>query len=238
MINRIGSIASTTERFVLLSVLMSVSILPALVAGGYWMVYGVTMAVRSQESFDRPCTPLFDGVEINQVIRLTSIEEIEAVSLLFGTYNRINQGTLRIELIDGELSGARTPAFAYDLDVSQLKDNQWRRFELDRAESMISGILSIRVTSEGIGPSNAVTLWIDSRGQYPDDVLREGQTVIPGSLAYKLWARRDAGTMIGIASSQNGLVNLIGSGSVLALLMFAIAGFAVAIFTSFKVILR
>lgn len=98
---------------------------------------------------------LVEGVTVRQRVTVPA-DRLESVSLLLGTYERENTGTLLIRLEDD--SG--TVVARGSLDVSQVTDGKYTVISLDaQPEGYKNRSLTLAVTAQGCTQGNAVTLF-------------------------------------------------------------------------------
>ena len=117
------------------------------------------------------------GAVITQVFT-TATNTITSVELLFGTYNRVNEGTLEVVL-----SQNRAALQKWSVDVSELKDNSFHSFKLAAPVlNTHSAHFQIEITCVKGEAGNAVTLWRQTTPTEEDSVLRVGDNRAYGHL--------------------------------------------------------
>jgi hypothetical protein len=108
--------------------------------------------------------------------------ELRRVSLLLGTYQRRNTGTLNLELIDDTgavVAGSR-------VDASQLRDNAWRDFSFDGVRLEQGAAYKVRLTSPDSAETDAITWWASRQSRYSGGEARVDGRPFAGDFTLRL----------------------------------------------------
>lgn len=120
--------------------------------------YGAEFSVASGEAADTTFGEIVKGTEIRQRIDADA-DCITQISILFGTYNRVNSDELLVELY----SESGENLYRCNLDTETLPDNTYVSLPLN---APISGLnrqtVVLKITSARGTPGNAVTVYGDS----------------------------------------------------------------------------
>ncbi len=129
----------------------------------YGNVFGMTLNVSAQEN-EKPMEEIIDGSVIRQSF-IAGNNRIHSIKLYGATYARINQGILKIRLIDAE-NGNQLEK--WDVDVSALEDNQYFSLDMKNKQDLSGRKCVLEITSKGAFPGNAVTLYACQKNVYSD----------------------------------------------------------------------
>lgn len=106
--------------------------------------------------------------EIWQTITATK-DKIGAFSLRFGTFSRVNEGTVTVELFLDPLNENRL-VFKETVPAKDLIDNAFTTFTFDTLSGVLGKELAIRVTADGVD-TLPVTLWASDTDVYKGGAL-------------------------------------------------------------------
>ena len=126
----------------------------------FYFVAGEQIQTKDVVSIDtidqaiQPVGELYDGMSIEQSF-VAETQQIDSVDLYMATYQRMNQGTMKVEIIAEEaVIGSK------EVDTSTIQDNSILPVIFESPLMVEKGEeLKIRVTSNTFGVENAITLY-------------------------------------------------------------------------------
>jgi GT2 family glycosyltransferase/glycosyltransferase involved in cell wall biosynthesis len=134
----------------------------------------------NQTSKEEIAGPILNDYKIGQKFRCR-YPNLTSISLIFGTYSRVNEHNLKFKLFDGATD---TLLVEKDIDASVLVDNSWFEISFKPIINSEGRTLYFYLEAEGASPRNCVALFkdenIDNCGQIWNDEL-----VYDGSLTMK-----------------------------------------------------
>jgi len=123
-----------------------------------------TQSIISQSIGAEVVGEIVDGIEISQTFLAKRLSQLV---LAFGTYARVNAGTIEFQLIDASNSDI---LYSQLLDVSEFVDNAEVVINFPDIIEGSDGEYRFLITSQGLYPGNSVTLW-KSSSPYTDGML-------------------------------------------------------------------
>lgn len=139
-----------------------------------WIFYTVIavicymfLFVNSEDIFsDR--SNQFDTITAYQISNETVLKQrmdgfgdnLKAISIRFATYARVNRGTIKLELLEDD-----TCIYEWNLDTTELVDNEYHKFELDKRYNRKPDCqYSFVISGEYEKEDSAVAVWLSSGG--------------------------------------------------------------------------
>lgn len=138
-----------------------------------------SQAVRSEFGGDAVGNmgELIDGREVIQEFQVDS-DVIDNVQLFFMTYERKNQGTLNVELMDMDTQEVLAEE---QLDIKKIDNGFWKTVRFEQSiEACKSHTLGVRLTTEGCSPGNAITIGMSNSNNVQGSNLLLDGTGAPG----------------------------------------------------------
>lgn len=93
---------------------------------------------------------------------VAEMDNLSAVEIFFGTYNRLNSSNLVVQLIDDNDRLILNEV----INTSELKDNQFEEFPFSRIKKSKGRVFSILIKSENASNGNAITVWTSLNDSY------------------------------------------------------------------------
>lgn len=114
------------------------------------------------------------------------MNNLKSVSILFGTYKRVNHGNIKISL----RSSAGVEIFSEYLDTRGLVDNKFYEFKFPEINNSLGKMYSIELVSMTGLVGEVPTIWKSVEDVYSDGVLYEGGRKMSGDLSIKISYKR------------------------------------------------
>lgn len=124
--------------------------------------------------------------QINQTF-LAPAGKVSAMSVLLATYNRVNAGSLRVNLTDS----SKKIIFSELVDTAELTDNSYRTFFFDAITLENSDQLTLSMEAEQGDPGRSVTAWVTSSDTYSQGTLYLNNEQQIGDLVFNLYYKKD-----------------------------------------------
>ncbi|MFC9711215.1 hypothetical protein ACFTRD_23960 [Paenibacillus sp. NPDC056933] len=134
----------------------------------------------SQTSSEVPIGELVKSDIIRQsfIVQHNNFNEVQ---IYFGTYQRLNNSTLKLELFDEEKNVIYEELF----NSIELEDNKFRDFVFDPVKNSAGKKFIVSITVEGGEIGNYITLWKSSSDLYKDGELYLNGNQLDGDMVFK-----------------------------------------------------
>lgn len=128
----------------------------------WYLTKTVTLIDVSQESSFTTVGEIYEGVTIEQEFTATK-NGMSGLALFFGTFNRTNQGTLNIKLIEKENNTEMLDSYVKTKDIS---DNSYYTLNFSKINNSKNKKYIIRVEAKDSVQGNSVTIWSSDEDIY------------------------------------------------------------------------
>jgi hypothetical protein len=132
----------------------------------------------------------------DDISRFTPYRRVN-IAVMLATYNRVNTSRYRLQVYVAE-NGSRTVLGDEFISASEVKDNAFRRFELE-VPPTTPGRLCVSLSTNDAAEGNALTVWLNGRGNPVMEITAFGT---PEKLFDDLAAENDFGlgreTLLGL----------------------------------------
>ena len=120
-----------------------------------------TLLTQRNDGMLTPSDPISGQTPLEQCFD-GPVNNVSALSLLMGTYNRLNDNHNHFELFTFE-DGQKSALYRTDFPSSAVKDNDY--FRINFPDTSVAGKFCFRITSADATAGNSITYWLNGRSQ-------------------------------------------------------------------------